>query len=302
MTSAPDSTTLRDRYTCFDVTIAGHIAHLTLNRPDKRNSMIREFWSELPQAIQAIDAGSLARVIVISSTGPHFSSGIDINLFGAEAQRAASEDAAAQRTRRIAHGADFHARVTSMQQTFTAIEQCRIPVIAAIQGGCLGGGVDLITACCIRYATADAYFSIFETNIGMTADVGTFPRLVKLIAEGIVRELAYTGRAMPAAEARAVGLVNAIYPDQATMLTEVMAIAKTITSKAPLAVHGCKRIITHARDNPTAATLDYVGLWNASFLSYDEIGEAMHANAQKRPAQFVDLPVMGGAIGEPGQA
>ncbi len=284
-------------YTCFELSIAGRIAHLVLNRPEKRNSMIREFWEELPRAVRDIDARSLARVIVISSTGPHFSSGIDVNMFSAEASRLASGDAATQRARRIASGADFLSRVAAMQQTFTALEQCRIPVIAAIQGGCLGGGVDLATACCMRYATDDAYFSIFETNIGMTADVGTFPRLVKLIPEGIVRELSYTGRAMAASEARAFGLVNAVYADQATMLSEVMKIAATIAGKAPLAVHGCKRIITHARDNPTAATLDYVALWNASFLSHEEIGEAMRANAEKRPANFVDLPAIGGPIG-----
>lgn len=287
-------------YTCFNLTIENHIAHIRLNRPEKRNSMIREFWEELPRAVRDIDANARARVIVISSTGPHFTSGIDVNMFGAEARRGATEDAAAKRARRIAHGADFLARVSGMQQTFTALEQCRVPVIAAIQGGCIGGGVDLATACCMRYATDNAHFSIYEINIGMTADVGTFPRLVKLIPEGIVRELSYTGRSMSAAEAKAVGLVNAVYPDQETMLTEVMAIAAEITRKAPLAVYGCKRMITHARDNSTAATLEHVAIWNASFLSHEEIAEAMQARAEKRAAQFVDLPVMDTAIGGDG--
>jgi enoyl-CoA hydratase len=132
---------------------------------------------------------------------------------------------------------------------------------------------------------------VFEINIGMTADVGTFPRLVKLIPEGIVRELAYTGRRMPAREAQACGLVNRVFPDHATLLAEVMAIAREIAAKAPLAVYGCKRMINYARDHSTADGLDYIGIWNASMLQKDEIMEAIAANAAKRPAQFVDLPV-----------
>ena len=177
-----------------------------------------------------------------------------------------------------------------MQSTLKPLEKGRIPVLVAIQGGCIGGGVDLATACDIRYATEDAFVTIFETNIGMTADVGTFPRLVKLIPEGVVRELAYTGRRMPAREAQAVGLINRVFPDQATMLQEVMAIAREIASKAPLAVYGCKRMINYARDHSTADGLDYIGLWNASMLQREEIREAIEANAQKRQGQFVELP------------
>jgi len=284
--------------TCFELTIENQIAHIVLCRPDKRNAMIREFWEELPRLIHHIDSQALARVIVISSTGPHFTSGIDVNMFAQHGANADTNNAAAQRQQRIQHGADFYTRVSEMQKTFSALEDCRIPVLAAIQGGCIGGGVDLITACCMRYMTEDAFLTIYETNIGMTADVGTFPRLAKLIPEGIVRELAYTGKRMPAAEARSVGLVNGIYPDQATMLEAVMKIAREIASKAPMAVYGCKKMITHARDNTTASTLDYVGIWNASFLSIDEISEAMSAMQQKRPAEFADLPAMAGPIGD----
>ncbi len=275
-------------YQCFDVSITDRIAHVVLNRPEKRNNMIRAFWDELPHIIQDIDSNARARVIVISSTGPHFTSGIDTSLFsdgsiapGPEAQRAA----------RLQHGARFYDHVQHMQRSFTAIEQCRIPVIAAIQGGCIGGGVDLITACDMRYATEDAFITIFETNIGMTADVGTFPRLVKLIPEGIVRELAYTGRRMTAREALACGLVNRVFADQTTLLAEVMAIAREIASKAPLAVYGCKRMINYARDHSTADGLDYIGIWNASMLQKEEILEAMQANSEKRPGDFVELPL-----------
>ena len=148
----------------------------------------------------------------------------------------------------------------------------------------------MVTACDMRYATEDAFFTIFETNIGMTADVGTFPRLVQQMSEGIVRELAYTGRRMPASEAKEFGLVNNIYPDQETMIDQVLGIAKEIASKTPLAVYGCKRLINYSKDHTTADTLDYVAIWNASFLQSQEMQEAMMANAEKRSGDFVTLP------------
>jgi len=227
-------------------------------------------------------------VIVLSSTGPHFSSGLDISMFS-NASIAPAADA--QREERLQHGARFYDTVLRMQKSFNVLEACRIPVLCAIQGGAIGGGVDLATACDMRYATEDAFFTIFEINIGMTADVGTFPRLVKLIPEGIVRELAYTGRRMPAREAQGCGLVNRVFADHATMLAEVMSIAREIASKAPLAVAGCKRMITYSRDHSTADGLDYIGIWNASMLQREEVLEAISASAAKRPGEFVELPV-----------
>lgn len=282
-------------YQCFDVSITDRIAHVVLNRPDKRNSMIRAFWDELPRIIEDIDANARARVIVISSTGPHFSSGIDTAMFS---DSSIAPDASSQREARLQHGARFYETVQRMQRSFSVLENCRVPVIAAMQGGCIGGGVDLVTACDMRYATEDAFLTIYEVNIGMTADVGTFPRLVKLIPEGLVRELAYTGRRMSAREAQACGLVNRVFPDQATLLAEVMSIARDIAAKAPLAVYGCKRMINYARDHSTADGLDYIGIWNASMLQKEEILEAIQANGEKRPGQFVELP----AIKPTGQA
>jgi enoyl-CoA hydratase len=274
---------------CFEVTVEDKVAHVVLNRPEKRNSMIPEFWDELPEIVRDIDENVRARAIVISSTGPHFSSGLDLKAFitGAPGE---GGDPDATRRAGIQRGASFYHMVLRMQQSFSALEQCRVPVLAAIQGGCIGGGVDLVTACDMRYATQDAFLTIFEINIGMTADVGTFPRLVKLIPEGIVRELAYTGRRMPAAEAKEVGLVNRVFADQNTMLREVMAIARQIASKAPLAVYGCKRMINYARDHSTADGLDYIGIWNASMLQLDEMREAIAANAENRPGNFAELP------------
>lgn len=277
------------RYRCFDVTIEDRVAHVVLSRPEKRNSMIPEFWDELPRIVEEIDDGALARVIVVSSTGPHFSSGLDVTAFdpGSGLGGIGGEEDA--RTRRQA-GARFYQMVRHMQRTFSCLEECRMPVLAAIQGGAVGGGVDLVTACDMRYATEDAFLTIYEINIGMTADVGTFPRIVKLLPEGVVRELAYTGRRMSAREAQSLGLVNRVYADQEQMLDGVMEIAREIASKPPLAVHGCKRMINYARDHSTADGLDYIGIWNASMLQPDEMVEAMKARAEKRAGDYADLP------------
>ena len=271
-------------YECFDVTVKDHIAHVVLSRPERRNAMSPAFWDELPEIIDGIDARAEARAIVITSTGPHFSAGLDIKAFGAGSGGSSDADVLKQR------GAAFYDNVLRMQQTFNCLEACRIPVLVGIQGGAIGGGVDFATACDMRYATEDAFFTIFEVNIGMTADVGTFPRLVKLIPEGIVRELAYTGRRMSAAEAQEAGLVNRVFPDEASMLDGMLEIAAEIARKAPLAVYGCKRMINYARDHTTADGLDYIGIWNASMLQPSEMGEAIQANAEKRPGEFVDLP------------
>ena len=275
-------------YTCFDVSIAADIAHIQLKRPEKRNSMVPEFWDELPRIINDIDDNSRARVIVISSTGPHFSSGLDIGSFVTAGSKSEKPDPVQAR----AHGESFYRTVKRMQATFNCLEECRVPVLAAIQGGCIGGGMDFVTACDIRYATQAAFFTVYEVKIGMTADVGTFPRLVKLIPEGIVRELAYTGRRMPAAEAVQAGLVNRLFADQATMLAEVMQAAAEIASNAPLAVYGCKRLINYSRDHSTADGLDYIGIWNASFLQPAEMVEAIAASKEQRPGEFAALPKM----------
>ncbi|MCB1647369.1 MAG: crotonase/enoyl-CoA hydratase family protein [Pseudomonadales bacterium] len=278
-------------YQCFDVEIENNIAHLRMKRPEKRNSMIPAFWNELPAIIEDIDENVKARVIVISSTGPHFTAGLDLDSF-VMAERSENADPVAREMARRQRPAGFYQHVQKMQRSFSVLENCRIPVLAAIQGGAIGGGVDLITACDMRYMTADGFITVFEINIGMTADVGTFPRLVKLIPEGLVRELAYTGRRMPAEEARQAGLVNAVYPDQEAMLKAVMNIAADIASKAPLAIAGCKRMINYARDHSTADGLDYISIWNASMLQPAEMQEAIRARGESRDGEFADLPPM----------
>lgn len=274
-------------YECFSVEIKDQIAHIRLSRPEKRNAMSPSFWADLPVIIRDIDDNARARVIVLSADTvgdrPIFSAGIDVSMFS-------SGGTGGNDKNDPQHGAGFYSTVKRLQDSFSALEDCRIPVLAAIHGGCIGGGVDLITACDMRYGTEDAYVTIYEINVGMTADVGTFPRILNHMPEGVVRELAYTGRKMDARECERRGLFNTVYADDAEMMDAVMATAREIASKPPMAVYGCKRIITYARDHSTQDTLDNIGVWNMSMLIPAEMMEAMVAKGQKRDGVYADLP------------
>ena len=237
------------KYSTLEVKQEGHIAHVVLNRPDAMNSMIPEFWTELPAAIREIDDEGNARVIVISSTGKHFSAGMDLSVFlNMKEDFKGDPSRRAERMRRM---------VMLLQDTFTAIEQARMPVIGAVQGGAIGGAVDLLSACDMRYCTQDAFFTIKETQLGMTADVGTLQRLPKLIPIGIVKELAYTGRNFGAAEAQQLGFVNQVFDDQESLLDAVMKIAQQIAMNSPLAVSGTKTMINYAAEHTVAESLTY---------------------------------------------
>jgi enoyl-CoA hydratase len=237
----------------------------------------------LPAIVRDIDDNARARVVVISSTGKHFTAGMDLSVFaGDDALTGAGSD-------RYVRAENFRHTAKRLQESFSCLEDARIPVLVAIQGGCIGGGVDFASACDIRYATADAFFSIHEINIAMTADVGTFPRLCKLLPLGQVRELAYTGRRLGASKAKDLGLVNEVYPDHATMLAAVMATAREIAEKNPIAVTGSKVMINHARDHTTADTLDYVAVWNMALLAPEHMAEAFAAQKEKRRAVYPDL-------------
>lgn len=269
-------------YTCFTVEIADHIAHVRLNRPEKANSMIPEFWRELPEAIDRISNDAAARVIVISSEGKHFSAGMDISVF-----MSGSLDADPRNAHVSAEA--FRHKIKSLQETFNCLERARQPVLAAIQGGAIGAGVDLATACDCRYASADAFFAVHETAIGMTADVGTFPRLVKIISEGWARQMVYTAERLPALKAREIGLVNEVFESPEALLDGVMEIARRIAAHSPLAVTGCKAMANYARDHSTADALDYIAVWNAAMLRPDDIKEAFIARNEKRAPQFASL-------------
>ncbi|MBY0563356.1 MAG: crotonase/enoyl-CoA hydratase family protein [Hyphomonadaceae bacterium] len=268
---------------CFSLSIENAIAHIVLNRPEAFNAMNRAFWNELPALVCDIDDNAKARVIVISSTGKHFTAGMDTSVFTEGA--GISAEGGDQYVRAEA----FRHFVHVLQQSFSCLEDARMPVIAAIQGGCIGAGVDMTSACDIRYCTEDAFFQIAEINIAMTADVGTFPRLCKLIPDGWVRELAYAGRRLPAQKAKEIGLVNEVFATHDAMMAHVMDLAREIAEKSPLAVAGSKRMINYARDHSTASALDYVALWNTSMLSPPHMTEAFAAKAQKRTPVFPDL-------------
>lgn len=269
-------------YSCFAVEIADRIAHVRLNRPEKANSMIPEFWREFPQAIDKVSADGEARVIVISSEGKHFTSGMDISVF-----MSGGLDGDAANTHVSAEA--FRHKIRTLQATFNCLERARQPVLAAIQGGAIGAGVDLATACDCRYASADAFFAVQETAIGMTADVGTFPRLVKVIPEGWARQMAYTAERLPAAKAKEIGLVNEVFPTHEALLEGVMEIARRIAAHSPLAVTGCKAMANYARDHSTSDALDYIAVWNAAMLRPDDIKEAFIARTEKRAPKFDGL-------------
>ena len=273
--------------TCFDVAITDHVAHIKLNRPDKLNAMNRAFWQELPAIVRDINDNARARCIVISSTGKHFSAGMDLSVFtdGSSMITASGTDHAIR-------GEALRAHIKHLQDTFSCLDEARMPVLVAIQGGCIGGAIDMTSACDIRYCTQDAFFCIQEINIGITADVGTFPRLCKLIPEGHVREMAYTGRRMPAARAQAIGLVNEVYPDHASMMTAVMATAREIASKNPVAVTGSKVMINYARDHSIKDGLDYIAIWQAGMLARGHMKEAFASQQEKRPARYPDLAAL----------
>jgi enoyl-CoA hydratase len=269
--------------TCLAVSIEDNIAHIVLNRPKAFNALPRPFWNELPKVVNDINDNARARVIVISSTGKHFTAGMDISVF------TDGESVVQQGGDQHVRAEAFRHFVLALQNSFSCLDNVRMPVIAAIQGGCVGAGVDMTSACDIRYCTEDAFFQIAEINIGMTADVGTFPRLCKLIPEGWVRELAYSGRRLPAAKAREIGLVNGVFATQEEMLGHVMQLAREIAAKTPVAVAGSKRMINYARDHSIADGLDYIATWQAGMFAPPHMMEAFAAKAQKRDPVFPDL-------------
>jgi enoyl-CoA hydratase len=275
-------------YRCFNVEIADQVAHIQLKRGAELNTMVPEFWRELPEIVRDIDTNAKARVIVISSTGKHFSGGMDLSVF--TGGQSAGTSAATSKEERGRVRANLRQSVLDIQETFNILERARMPVLIAIQGGCVGGAVDMASACDCRYATQDAFFVIQEINLGMTADVGTFPRLCHLLPQGMVRELSYSGRRLPAKKALEFGLVNEVFATQDEMLAHVMALAKDIAGKSPLAVHGSKVMINYARDHTIADGLDYIATWQAGMYNPDvDMRESFMAKGEKREPKFADM-------------
>ncbi len=268
-------------YQRLNVTLDGHVAVIELSRPGKANALDGVMWQELRDAMRWLDATPGARVGILRGAGAGFTSGIDLALLaGLRAQIADPCDGRArEKLRRI---------IVDLQDTVAAIDRCRKPVIAAIHGACLGGGVDIVLACDMRYCSADAVFSVKEVDVGLTADLGTLQRLPRLIGEGMARELAYTGRHVNGAEARAIGLVNRCYDTPEALAAGVGDLAATIAARSPLAVRGCKEMITYARDHSVADGLNYVATWNAALLISADLSEALTAARERRAPSFRD--------------
>jgi enoyl-CoA hydratase len=273
-------------YECFDVEVADKIGHIRMIRPDRANSMIASFWRDLPEIVDGLSSSGSVRVIVLSGEGKHFCSGMDLSVFGSNDAIRPDGAASGHRSRRNER---FRSTALKLQDSFSCLERARVPVLCAIQGACIGGGIDMVSAADMRYATESAYFSIQEINIGMTADVGTLQRMPKLVAEGIVRELAYTGRRWSAAEAHAAGFVNAVYPDHQALLSSVMEIAAEIAAKSPMAVWGTKQTMHYTRDHSVADGLEFIANWNAAMFDTDDMEEAFTAQLEQRAADFPDL-------------
>jgi len=273
-------------YSCFEYELKDQVAHVSMCRGDDFNTMTKAFWSELPELIDKISDEGEARVIVLSAQGKHFCAGMDLANFQDDGDFLSAD------TKKVSQGRRSEAqfRVTrNLQYSISCLEKARVPVIAAIQGACIGGAVDLVTACDIRYAAKDAFFCIQEINIGMAADVGTLQRLPYLIPEGIVRELAYTGRRFSADEALKYGLINAVFDTHEAVIGHALSVAREIADKAPLAVTGIKEVLNYNRDHTVEESLNYTALWNSAMNFSDDMMEAFKSKTEKRDSDFQGL-------------
>ncbi|MHB8438804.1 MAG: crotonase/enoyl-CoA hydratase family protein [Acidimicrobiales bacterium] len=264
----------------------GHVATVWLDRPQARNALGPKLWEQLPLVMAELSGDASVRAVVLAARGPHFSVGLDLKAMsglltggpdGAADGRAPS---AAQRA------AAARASILRMQKSVTSLAQCPMPVIAAVHGYCIGGGVDLVSACDIRLASADALFSVRETKVAIVADLGSLQRLPGIIGKGHVAELAYTGRDINAERALAIGLVNEVLPDSDALHKAAHALAQEIAANSPLAVQGTKAVLQACEGRTVAEGLDYVATWNAGFLQSDDLVEAMTAFLEKRPPEF----------------
>lgn len=269
------------KFEALDVSSENRIANIQLNRPDKANAISATMWKELKDVFDWVDGKPEVRVAVLSGQGKHFSAGIDFEFLSAiyNEVNELSEGRRQERLRQI---------IIGLQDSVTAIERCRKPVIAAIHGACIGGGIDLITACDIRYATVDARFSIKEVDLAVVADTGTLQRLPRLIGDGLFRELAYTGLEFDGVKAHSMGLVNKVFPDQTSLLAGVRELASEIAAKSPLAIRGIKEILIYSRDHTVAEGLNYVATWNTAIGLSKDVQEAVTAYLQDRCAEFED--------------
>jgi len=257
-----------------------HVAQVTLIGPGKGNAMGPAFWSELPDVFAALDADRDVRAIVLTGSGRNFSYGLDLPAMGGSLASVLNDGGSARAR------ADFHTEVLRMQGAITAVADCRTPTIASVHGWCIGGGVDMISAVDIRYASADAKFSVREVKLAMVADVGSLARLPLILSEGHLRELALTGKDIDSARAEKIGLVNDVFADADAALAGAHATAAEIAANPPLTVRGVKDVLDQQRISAVSASLRYVAAWNAAFLPSKDLTEGISATFAKRPAQF----------------
>ena len=269
------------RWHGLTLTTDGPVAMVRLSRPEALNAMDAAFWTDIIEVFAVIDAMPAVRCVVIASSGKHFTAGLDLG-YAASSLQPGPGDPARQREA-------FRRKILRMQESFSVIDRCRVPVIAVIQGGCIGAGVDLVSACDIRIGTADCFFTIQEVNIAVVADVGTLQRLPHLLPQGLVRELAYTGRRMKADEAERRGLLNSLHADPQAAEQAALVLAQEIAAKSPMTITGIKQILNAGRNQGIEEGLDYVATWNAGMLLGADLQEAVTSLLHKRPAQFADL-------------
>ncbi|MBK1612879.1 enoyl-CoA hydratase [Rubrivivax gelatinosus] len=257
------------------------VAHLQLARPERLNTMTPAFFPALREVVESLNAEGHTRVLVISSTGKHFSAGMALDVFASDMTLLDTGSA----RQRLA----FQDSLRQLMRCFDVLESARFPVIAAVQGGCLGGALDLAAACDLRVCSADAFFSVQEIQIGMAADLGVLQRLPKIVPPGVAREMAYTGERVAAERALAIGLVNAVLPDAAATLDHALTLAAAIAAKSPLAIAGSKRALNYAVDHPTADALDQMTLLQSAIFDIGEMAQAIEAWQTKKPAGFQPL-------------
>ena len=259
-----------------------NVATIWLDRPEARNAMGPEFWVDLPRAVADLDADDEIRCIVIAARGPHFSVGLDLKAMGAGLLGGGERGSSSQAVK----NANLHTQIRSMQDSITSVAACTKPVIAAIHGYCIGGGVDLIAACDIRLSSADAVYSVREAKVAIVADIGSLQRLPRIIGMGHVAELALSGKDISARRAEAIGLVNDAEGDADAVFARALELAREIAANSPLAVQGTKAVLAAGDGKTIQEGLDYVAAWNTMFISSNDLGEAMASFIEKRPARY----------------
>ena len=269
------------KYNHFRIEIENKIAQVAFNRPEKSNALNMDAWTEMGIIFETLSINDEVRVVILSGEGKHFCAGIDLELL-MSINKLRDISCSGKRSEKVR---EF---IVTLQRTVTAIENCSKPILAAIHNGCIGGGVDIATACDIRYCTEDAYFSIKEIDLGMVADLGTLQRLPKIISPGLAAEMTYTGRDVFGLEAKSIGLVNQCFASEKLLMEGVMKIAKSIASKSPLSIRGTKNVLRYSRDHSVDDGLNYISTWNAAMLLSEDLTEAFKAKMEKRQPNFDD--------------